>query len=61
MAKAPASPDAAVAALEHPLKAEAEALRAILLGLKAPKLDGSVKWNAPSYAVGDTLRDVQFR
>ena len=43
-----------MAALEHPLKAEAEALRAILLGLKAPKLDESVKWNAPSYAVGGT-------
>lgn len=52
MAKAATSADALMAALEHPLKAEAEALRAILLGLKAPKLDESVKWNAPSYAVG---------
>lgn len=41
-----------MAALDHPLKAEAGALRAILLGLKTPKLDESVKWNAPSYAVG---------
>ena len=49
MAKAPASSDAVMAALEHPLKAEAEALRVILLGLKAPKLDEAVKWNAPSY------------
>lgn len=54
MAKAAASPDALMAALEHPLKAEAEALRAILRGLKAPKLDESVKWNAPSYAVSGT-------
>lgn len=43
-----------MAALEHPLKAEAEALRVILLGLKAPTLDESVKWNAPSYAIGNT-------
>ncbi|MEX1249605.1 MAG: hypothetical protein WEA77_00215 [Hyphomonas sp.] len=32
--------------------ASPEALRAILLGLKAPKLDEPVKWSAPSYAVG---------
>lgn len=43
-----------MAALHHPLKAEADALRAILLGLKTPKLGESVKWNAPSYAVGGT-------
>jgi hypothetical protein len=54
MARAPASADAVMTALEHPLKAEAGALRVILLGLKAPKLDESVKWNAPSYAVGGT-------
>ena len=54
MAKAPALPDAVMTALELPLKAEAEALRVILLGLKAPKLDEAVKWNAPSYAVGGT-------
>lgn len=41
-----------MAALSHPLRAEADALRVILLALKAPKLDESVKWNAPSYAVG---------
>jgi len=50
MVKAPASPDAVMAALEHPLKAEA--LRVILLGLKTPKRDESVKWSAPIYAVG---------
>ncbi len=54
MAKPPASPDALMAALAHPLKAEADALRAILLGLKTPKLEESVKWNAPSYAHGGT-------
>lgn len=52
MAKAPVSPDTVMAALDHPLKAEAEALRAILSALKAPALEESVKWNAPSYALG---------
>lgn|SRR3990167_1427785 len=52
MAKAPASADALMAALEHPLKAEADVLRAILMGIKTPKLDEAVKWNAPSYAAG---------
>ncbi len=41
-----------MAALSHPLRAEADALRVVLLAQKAPKLDESVKWNAPSYAVG---------
>lgn len=41
-----------MAALDHPLKAEAEALRAILNALKAPVLEESVKWNAPSYTHG---------
>lgn len=50
MTKAAVSADA----LTHPLKAEADALRAILLGLKTPKLKESVKWNAPSYAVSST-------
>ncbi|MFN4224896.1 MAG: DUF1801 domain-containing protein [Hyphomonas sp.] len=52
MAKAPVSPDSLMAALEHPLKPEAEALRTIIRGLKRPQLDESVKWNAPSYALG---------
>ncbi|MFN7163307.1 MAG: DUF1801 domain-containing protein [Hyphomonas sp.] len=54
MAKAALSAGEVMAALSHPLKAEADALRVILLALKAPKLDESVKWNAPSYAVGGT-------
>ncbi|MFN3911589.1 DUF1801 domain-containing protein [Hyphomonas sp.] len=52
MAKAAQSAGEVMAALSHPLRAEADALRVILLALKAPKLDESVKWNAPSYAVG---------
>lgn len=52
MAKPALSADEVLAALPHPLKAEA--LRAILRGLKTPVLDESVKWNAPSYAAGGT-------
>jgi hypothetical protein len=54
MAKAAQSADEVMAALPHPLKAEAETLRAILRGLKTPVLEVSVKWNAPSYAAGGT-------
>lgn len=50
-AKAP-TPDAFMAALSHPLKAEADALRGIIRGLKTPRLDEGIKWNAPSYSVG---------
>lgn len=50
--------DAFMAALDHPLKAEIEALRAIICPLD-PRIVESVKWNAPSYAIDDhfaTLR-----
>lgn len=41
-----------MAALQHARRADAEALRTILRGIKRPALDESIKWNAPSYAVG---------
>lgn len=37
-----------MAALEHPMKAEIETLRGIILGA-SPKLSERIKWNAPSY------------
>ena len=37
-----------MAALEHPMKAEIEALRAIILGANV-KISERIKWNAPSY------------
>jgi hypothetical protein len=43
--------DAAMAALDHPLKAEVEALRAIVKAA-APELGERWKWNAPSYYLG---------
>ncbi|MBX3065542.1 MAG: DUF1801 domain-containing protein [Anaerolineae bacterium] len=38
--------------LDHPLKAETEALRAIIKGVN-PKISEQIKWNAPSYSYSD--------
>jgi len=52
MAKSPAqTPDGFMEALDHPRKAEAQALRDIIRA-SAPGLVESLKWNAPSYALG---------
>lgn len=59
-----ASPvDAFMTALEHPLKAEIEAVRAILLDVD-PRIQEGVKWNAPSYHLDEhfltfTLRSTE--
>ncbi|KCZ97450.1 hypothetical protein HPO_14761 [Hyphomonas polymorpha PS728] len=47
-----ATPDEFMAALAHPKRAEAEALRKIIRGLKAPRFEEGIKWNAPSYSLG---------
>ena len=47
--------DAYMAALDHPLKAETERLRAIVRAA-APQTGERVKWNAPSYGPGDEDR-----
>ncbi len=41
-----------MAALAHPKRAEAKALRAIIREMKSAKLEEGIKWNAPSYALG---------
>ncbi len=47
--------DAYMQALEHPLKAEMEAVRAIILGAHEGVTEG-IKWNAPSfYYKGDMV------
>jgi hypothetical protein len=52
MAKAPAqTPDGFMETLDHPRKPEAQALRDIIRSA-APTLVESLKWNAPSYALG---------
>lgn len=68
--KKPALPDtpgvdALLSALEHPLKAEVQALRRIFLGADA-RLRERVKWNSPSFFAGEadlgafTLRQEGF-
>ena len=44
--------DAFVAASKHPLKREIDAIRAVIRGADK-RIDESIKWNAPSYSVGE--------
>ena len=44
--------DAFLARLDHPLKAEIEALRTIIRGVD-PRIGEAVKWNAPSFHLGE--------
>ena len=48
MAKSP-TVDEFMAALEHPYKAEVQAVREIILGVH-PDITEQVKWNAPSFS-----------
>jgi hypothetical protein len=43
--------DQFMAGLDHPLKAEIEAVRAIVLGAD-PRITEHIKWNAPSFCYG---------
>lgn len=44
--------DAFLARLDHPLKAEIEAVRALIRGAD-PRIGEAVKWNAPSFHLGE--------
>lgn len=46
--------------LEHPLKAEIEALRAIIKGAN-PKIMECIKWNAPSYYAKEDMVTFHLR
>jgi hypothetical protein len=52
--------DQYMARLKHPLKAEIEALRAIILGAD-PRIREAVKWNAPSYFIVDHFATFNLR
>lgn len=59
MAKAPASVEAYLANLEHPLKDGILALRKTILGAN-PNITEQIKWNAPSFCHGGDDR-ITFR
>jgi hypothetical protein len=46
--------------LDHPLKPEIEALRAIVAGVDS-RLRESIKWNAPSFALDDHFATFKLR
>lgn len=46
--------------LEHPLKPEIEALRAIVAGVDS-RLRESIKWNAPSFALDEHFATFKLR
>jgi hypothetical protein len=52
--------NAFMARLEHPLKAEIETVRAIILGADA-RIHESIKWNAPSFAVTEYFATFKLR
>lgn len=55
-----AAVDAFIAALDHPLKAELEALRRIILGVH-PDIGEGIKWNAPSFHLHDYFATTGLR
>jgi hypothetical protein len=52
--------DAYMAALDHPCKAEVEALRRIIIGVDARIAEG-VKWNAPSWRLDEYFATTHLR
>ncbi len=60
MAKKRETVDEYMAALDHPFKAEVEALRAIIKGVN-PNITEQVKWNAPSYRYKDYIATFNLR
>ncbi|MEP7155437.1 MAG: DUF1801 domain-containing protein [Betaproteobacteria bacterium] len=52
--------DAFVQKLEHPMKPELEALRAIFLGASSRIVEG-IKWNSPSFRVREYFGTVNLR
>ncbi|HVR21488.1 MAG TPA: DUF1801 domain-containing protein [Polyangiaceae bacterium] len=52
--------DAFVAASKHPLKREIDAVRAVIRGADK-RIHESIKWNAPSYSVGEHFATFHLR
>lgn len=49
-----------MAGLEHPLKAEIEAVRALILGADQ-RIQESIKWNAPSFYIEEHFATFKLR
>jgi uncharacterized protein YdhG (YjbR/CyaY superfamily) len=60
MAKKAESVEAYMAKLDHPLKAEVEALREIIKGV-SENITEQIKWNAPSYRTKDYIATFNLR
>jgi hypothetical protein len=52
--------DAFMQALDHPLKAEVQAVRSIVLGVN-PEITEGIKWNAPSFACKEHFATFNLR
>ncbi len=52
--------DAFLSGLDHPRKAEIEALRKLILGVDR-RIEESIKWNAPSFAIGEHFATFKLR
>lgn len=55
-----AAVDQFMAATAHPLKAEIQALRELILGVRADVAEG-IKWNAPSYRTHEYFATTKLR
>ncbi|MEU5726938.1 DUF1801 domain-containing protein [Micromonospora sp. NPDC047738] len=56
----PADVDRFLAELDHPLKAEVVALRAIITGVDV-RITEQIKWKAPSFSRGDYIATFNLR
>jgi hypothetical protein len=52
--------DAFMANLKHPLKADIEAVRAVILGV-SPAISEEFKWNAPGFRTTESFATVHLR
>ena len=52
--------DTFLAGLDHPMKAEIEAVRALILGL-GPELGEGIKWKAPTFRTTNDFATVNLR
>lgn len=52
--------NAFMAGLEHPLKPEIEAVRALILGADK-RINESIKWNAPSFYINEHFATLKLR